>query len=100
MIAIDIAKPRLEFAKGYAATDIFSPPEKKEGESQVDYSRRSAELMRSELSLAERGPQSVDVIIEATGAAVCIQTGIYLVKPAGVFVQVRLSIDLFQASSD
>jgi len=46
--------------------------------------------MKKELGLEDRGPQSVDVIIEATGAAVCIQTGIYLIKPAGTFVQVGM----------
>ncbi|KAG9006635.1 hypothetical protein FRB94_000561 [Tulasnella sp. JGI-2019a] len=90
VIAIDIAKTRLDFAKSYAATDIFSPPEKKEGEGPVEYSRRSAELMRKELSLAERGPEGVDVIIEATGAAVCVQTGVFLIKPEGTFIQVGM----------
>lgn len=89
VIAVDIAKPRLEFAKGYAATDVFSPPERNKEESQIDYSRRSAEEMRKELGIAERGPEAVDVIIEATGAPVCVQTGIFLVKPAGTCVQVN-----------
>ncbi|KAG8852393.1 hypothetical protein FRB96_008739 [Tulasnella sp. 330] len=90
VIAIDIAKTRLEFAKTYAATDIFSPPEKKDGESQVEYSRRSADLMRTQLNLEERGAEAVDVIIEATGAAVCVQTGVFLIKPEGTFVQVGM----------
>jgi D-xylulose reductase len=90
VIAIDIVQHRLEFAKGYAATDVFLPPARNEGESESDHSRRSVEQMRKDLSIAERGLHSVDVVIEATGAAVCIQSGILLLKPAGTLVQVGM----------
>lgn len=36
----DIQEPRLQFAKGYAATDYFVPGKQQEGEDQVAYSRR------------------------------------------------------------
>ena len=87
-IAIDIDQARLDFAKSYAATDIYLPPAKKEGETQVDYSRRSAKEMMEKLQLTERGPNAVDLIIEASGAAVCVQTGIFLVKPGGKTLRV------------
>jgi len=94
IIAIDISKARLEFAKTYLATDIFSPSERKsEGEeSQIDYARRCAENLRAQLGISERGPTAVDVVIEASGAPICVQTGIFLVKPAGTFVQVGMGI--------
>lgn len=88
VIAIDIDPARLEFARTYAATDVFAPPERLDGEGQVAYSRRSADLMRGGFGLAERGAGSVDVVVEATGAAVCVQTGVFLIKPEGTFVQV------------
>ena len=82
-IAIDIDQARLNFAKSYAATDVFLPPAKKDEESQVEYSRRSAMEMMEKLHLTERGPNAVDLIIEASGAPVSVQTGIFLVKPGG-----------------
>lgn len=82
-IAIDIAQSRLDFALQYAATDVFLPPKMNEGESQVDYSRRVAKEMSAALGIEERGEKAVDVVVEASGAAVCVQTGIFLVKPGG-----------------
>lgn len=88
VIAIDIMESRLKFAKSYAATDVFFPPEIKEGESRMTYSKRSSETLKKELGVAASGADGVDVIIEASGAEVSIQTGYYLIKPGGVFVQV------------
>lgn len=88
VIAIDIMDSRLEFAKSYAATDVFCPPKPHEGESRMAYSKRSNETLKKELGVADTGVDGIDVIVEATGAEVCIQTGYYLIKPGGVFVQV------------
>ena len=90
VIAIDITDSRLEFAKSYAATDIFCPPKPHEGESRMAYSKRSNETLKKELDVADTGVNGIDVIIEASGAEVCIQTGYYLIKPGGVFVQVGM----------
>jgi len=89
-ISIDIAQHRLDFAKSYAATDVFLPPARHESESQVDYSRRSAKELMETLGLTERGKNAVDLIVEASGAPVCVQTGIFLVAPGGTFVQVGM----------
>jgi D-xylulose reductase len=90
VIAIDIMESRLKFSKSYAATDTFCPPEVNEGESRMAYSKRSSETLKKELGVPDAGVDSIDVIIEASGAEVCIQTGYYLIKPGGVFVQVGL----------
>jgi len=90
VIAIDIMDSRLEFAKSYAATDVFCPPKLHEGESRMAYSKRSNETLKKELCVADTGADGIDVIIEASGAEVCIQTGYYLIKPGGVFVQVGM----------
>lgn len=87
-IAVDIDQKRLDFAKGYAATDVWLPPKKNDGESMIDYSRRNSDEMKAKLGLTDRGPTSVDLIIEASGAAVCVQTGLFLVKTGGTFIQV------------
>jgi len=46
--------------------------------------------MMQKLNITERGPDGVDLVIEASGAAVCVQTGVFLVKPAGTYVQVGM----------
>lgn len=92
-IAVDIDQNRLNFAKSYAATDVWLPPKKNEGESMIDYSKRNAEEMKAKLGLTDRGPTSVDLIIEASGAAVCVQSGLFLVRTGGTFIQVRWKSD-------
>lgn len=83
-IAVDIDQARLDFAKSYAATDIFlSLPKGPKEETQIEYSKRSMEAMRSTLGLTERGYDAVDLVIDASGAPVCIQTGVFMVKPGG-----------------
>ncbi|KIM25198.1 hypothetical protein M408DRAFT_331303 [Serendipita vermifera MAFF 305830] len=90
VIAIDINQERLDFAKSYAATDIFIPGPMKDGEARIDYSRRTATEMKEKLGLADAGPNGVDTVIEATGAEVCIQTGYFLAKAGGTYVQVGM----------
>ena len=87
VIGVDIVKERLDFALSYAATDVFLPP-KSNGEKSVDYSKRVTDLMMKELDLEQRGPKAIDLVVDASGAEVCIQTGLFLVKFGGTFVQV------------
>lgn len=74
VIAIDIVQSRLDFAKSYAATDVYLPDRPKEGESQIEYSKRTAAEMASKLNFPERGLGAIDLVIDASGAATCIQT--------------------------
>ncbi|KAL7419078.1 hypothetical protein Q5752_005914 [Cryptotrichosporon argae] len=90
VIAVDIQKERLEFAKGYAATDTFIPPPNNQGESKADYTERSAETLRDALDVPLRGRGAIDVAIDASGAPVCIGTCIHLLKPGGTMVQVGM----------
>lgn len=90
VIAIDILQSRLDFAKSFAATDVFLPPAAKEGESRMVYSRRTTQELKDALGIADAGPKGVDVIIEASGAEVCIQMGFFLVKIGGTYVQVGM----------
>ncbi|KAF2810773.1 putative alcohol dehydrogenase [Mytilinidion resinicola] len=71
VIGVDISKSRLEFAKTFGADGAFLPPAK------------PADMIKDEFKL-EEGP---DVVIEATGAESCIQTGINLAKKGGMYVQ-------------
>lgn len=90
VIAIDIVSSRLDFAKNYAATDIFLPPTANPNESGMEYSKRCADTMMKEFGLQERGGVNVvDVVVDASGAEPSIQTALHLVKAGGTFVQVR-----------
>lgn len=90
VIAIDIVQARLDFAKSYAATDVYLPGKPQEGESQIAYSKRTAAEMASKLDFPDRGLGAIDLVVDASGAATCIQTGIYIVKHGGTYVQVGM----------
>lgn len=89
VIAVDIVPSRLDFAKDYAASDIYLPPPPNPGESKIRYSERNAKTMREQLGITERGLGSIDLVVDASGAEVSIQTGVYIARHGGTFVQVR-----------
>ncbi|KAJ3488381.1 hypothetical protein NLI96_g2878 [Meripilus lineatus] len=91
VIAVDIVPSRLEFAKSYAATETYLPPKPNEGESQLKYSERNARTMQEQLGIDERGPRAIDVVIDASGAAVSIQTAVHIARHGGTFVQVLVT---------
>jgi D-xylulose reductase len=88
VIAVDIVPSRLEFAKAYAATDVFLPPPMEKDESRLAFSMRNAQAMMEKLGITERGPQAIDLVVDASGAEVSIQTGLRIAKSGGTFVQV------------
>lgn len=96
VIAVDIVPSRLEFAKTYAATDIYLPPALQEGETRIAYSQRNAKAMMEQLGIEERGARGISLVVDASGAEVSVQTGIYIAKHGGRFVQVRLSVQPFK----
>lgn len=94
IIAVDILQSRLDFAKTYAATDVFRPPPLQENEPATVYSQRAADLLRANLGVEDRGNKAIDVVIDASGAEVSIQTGILIAKVGGTFVQGSLAFML------
>ncbi|KAK7695916.1 hypothetical protein QCA50_000555 [Cerrena zonata] len=90
IIAVDIVPSRLEFAKNFAATETYVPPAMEPGESKIAYSERNANLMKEKLGIEERGKKSIDLVVEASGAEVSIQTGIFIARTGGTFVQVGM----------
>jgi D-xylulose reductase len=46
--------------------------------------------MASELGFPIVGRDGIDLVIDASGAEVCIQSGLHLVKPGGTYVQVGM----------
>jgi D-xylulose reductase len=91
IIAVDIVPSRLDFAKQYAATDTYLPPKPQEGESKIQYSTRNAKTMMEQLGIEERGQNSIDLVIDASGAEVSIQTGLIVVRHGGRYVQVSVN---------
>lgn len=90
VVAVDIQQERLDFAKSYAATDVFLPPAKNEGESMDAYTERNAQELLQKLDIPALGPKALNICIDASGASVCIATGLHLLRPAGTFVQVGM----------
>ena len=89
VIAVDIVESRLDFAMKWAGADAFLPPKLQEGERQIDSSKRVFEDLKNRLQIKERGNDAIDLVIDASGAEVCIQIGLFLVKYGGTFVQVK-----------
>ncbi|KIR67157.1 chlorophyll synthesis pathway protein BchC [Cryptococcus bacillisporus CA1873] len=90
VIALDINKERLDFAKSYAATDVCIPGSKKDDEDGEAYTTRVAGELRQQLGIPERGKGAIDLAIEASGAPTCVQIGLAVLKPAGTYVQVGM----------
>jgi D-xylulose reductase len=86
IIAVDIVQSRLEFAKTYAATDIYLPPPKGHFEENMAHALRNAADMKEKLDIMDRGDKGVDIVVDASGAEVSIQTSIYLAKEGGQFI--------------
>ncbi|CAE6488916.1 unnamed protein product [Rhizoctonia solani] len=93
IVAVDIAPHRLEFAKNYAATDAFLPPKMEEGESKPVYAARAAAELKKKFELSDRGDHSIDVVIDASGAEVCVQMGFHIIRVGGTYVQVGMGPD-------
>ncbi|WVQ82392.1 chlorophyll synthesis pathway protein BchC [Cryptococcus sp. DSM 104549] len=90
VVAVDINQERLDFAKSYAATDIYIPGPRQAEEDPDAYTARITEEMRTTLDIPERGKGSIDLAIEASGAPTCVQIGLAILKPAGAYVQVGM----------
>jgi D-xylulose reductase len=88
VIAVDIVEARLNFAAKWAGADVFLPPKLQGGEKRIEFSKCVVEDMKNRLQIEERGVNAIDVVIDASGAEVCIQMGLFLVKYSGTFVQV------------
>ncbi|KAI9932620.1 hypothetical protein ASPWEDRAFT_166275 [Aspergillus wentii DTO 134E9] len=83
VVGVDISRSRLEFASSFGADGVFYPPAREEGVEESAWSEKVARMIKEFFELGE-GP---DVVIEATGAQACIQTGVHLTRKGGVYVQ-------------
>jgi D-xylulose reductase len=76
IVSVDIVPERLEFAKGYAATAVFTPGKNSSAEE-------NAERLKQENGLEE----GADIVIDASGAEPSIQTAIHVCRTGGTYVQ-------------
>ncbi|KAH8435214.1 uncharacterized protein LDX57_012843 [Aspergillus melleus] len=95
VIGVDISESRLVFASLFAADEVYLPPDRPGNSTdESEWSARVASMMKERFGLGE-GP---DVVIEATGAQSCIQTGIHLVKKGGICVQAGMGKEVSDTS--
>lgn len=76
VISVDTNAARLDFVKAFAATDVYTP------DTAVDAETNASRIV--EQFHLDRGS---DVVIEASGAESCVQTGIHVLAPGGTYVQ-------------
>ena len=92
IIAVDIVPSRVEFAVSYAATEGFLPPPFEPGEAKMAYSQRAVGLLKQKFGVEDRGSKGLNFAIDASGAEVCVQMGIFLTKVGGTMVQMSARI--------
>ncbi|CAB4400225.1 sorbitol dehydrogenase-like protein [Rhizophagus irregularis] len=86
---VDINQSRLDFAKNYVANEVvLAEREIPQGLSSVNFAKRFSQ------KLLESGVEQADVILECSGVETCIQTGIYMTKSKGTFVQVGMGMEV------
>ncbi|KAF2729905.1 GroES-like protein [Polyplosphaeria fusca] len=83
VIAVDISKARLDFARSYAADETFLPPALAQGADPVVHSEKVAAMIKDQFGLGE----GADVVLECTGAEPCIQAGVFVARKGGTYVQ-------------
>ncbi|KAG2200049.1 hypothetical protein INT47_007694 [Mucor saturninus] len=82
----DIAESKLNFAKTYSADKtILLTKKRAEGQQSNDFARQMAEEI-----LAEEGVEAANVVFDCTGAEVCVQMSVFLVKNSGSIVLVGM----------
>ncbi|CAG8752917.1 3659_t:CDS:2, partial [Acaulospora colombiana] len=81
---VDVDQHRLNFAKNYVADEIILAA-KVIGEGTIEYSERFSKSI-----IREFGIEQADVVLECSGVECSTQTGIYMTKPGGTFVQIGM----------
>lgn len=79
IISVDVNDSRLDFAANFAATGSYLPARENSAEE-------TAKKMKEIHALGE----GADVVLEATGAEICIDVGIQVLRRGGTFIQAGL----------
>lgn len=83
VIGVDISDGRLDFAKKFAADEVYKMPCKKEYETDEQFAISTSNAIKKKFNLGD----GASVILEASGAEPCIQVGVFSACPEGRFVQ-------------
>lgn len=83
VIGVDISDGRLKFAKEFGADSVYKMPIKTLSESSEAFAKRVSTDIKDTFGLGG----GADVILEATGAELCIQVGVFVARPEARFVQ-------------
>lgn len=76
-----------------AATDTFLPSSRLEGEDSTNHARRLAQELLQKTGMSTRGIESFDLVVDCTGAELCIQTSIFAAQEGGRFTSVGMGKD-------
>ncbi|KAM3418780.1 hypothetical protein BST61_g4750 [Cercospora zeina] len=90
VIGVDVVQSRLDFAKSFGADDVYLPPKPSEGVNPIEHQEKVAALIKDKFGLGE-GP---DVVLECTGAEPCIQSGVYVLRKGGTYVQAGMGKEI------
>ncbi|KAE8146933.1 chaperonin 10-like protein [Aspergillus avenaceus] len=80
---VDISVARTEFARTFGADGVFVPPARPDEFGEEEWNEHVARVIKEQFELGD----GADVVLEATGAQACIQTGVHLTKKGGTYVQ-------------
>jgi D-xylulose reductase len=83
VITVDIQKNRLEFAESFASTGTFLPEKMGKDETNIEFAQKIGNKIKNQFNLGE----GADCVIDATGAEVCILSGLYACGKGATFVQ-------------
>lgn len=78
VVIVDIVESRLEFARAYSGAQSFQ------------MTREAPEIIAESLCSAFGFDEGADVVVDATGAEPCIETGVHTLKRGGTFIQAGL----------
>ena len=93
IVMFDVEESRAKFAQTYGAdVGIVAPQNTDPGFDSLTFAQNYAQ----EILDQEKLGHGFDVIIEASGADICAQMGVFMLKPGGTMIQAGLCRPLSQ----
>lgn len=82
VIGVDVVESRLEVARSYGAQTFF-PPRAEPGADPMEHAEKVADMLKKQFGMGD----GFDVVLECSGAKLCVQLGLYAAKRGATFVQ-------------
>ncbi|KAK8235087.1 chaperonin 10-like protein [Phyllosticta capitalensis] len=96
VVVVDVLQRKLEFARSFVDKGGVEGVRPEREKSPEENARRIVDAANAISSPSPSDAQGVDVVLEATGAEACVQTGIHALSPGGTFIQVGLGASHLQ----